>query len=1028
MSDLEELDEDFSEFEDSERDEDSSGVLDFVCNKNECPAFGKCHLVPTQLRVGSDSPKEIVLFVGLAPGRSDISDGIPFTGKGGTLLRDTVRKLNSRGVSVAYSNVTRYFARTEDGGQAMPDPEAVTQCLDLLKADIARLNPTKVVVLGSAALRSIIPKSPKIALARGQHFTSDSIGQFFVTYDPNFVLKKQNLYEQWRNDLQLALGSKEDANKHKKWSKPWKYRLLTNLDDIEKYVNYLLTNESIKVVACDTETKNLNKRYDNKLGMFQFCHDGKNAVAIPYHHPQAGYTLQEYQRLDNILVKLFTHPDPPFRYWIFHNMEFDFRMIMNFGLGVVKFNRPLLDVMTMAYSQDENRGKSGIEGPYRLENLIRDYMKVEKYGDDPEIARLREQGRLLEVDMERLAKYGCGDAVYTFRLFWALKERAKKENFDTQMLKSAEYWYEPVTRMNGIMSSNGLWTDIDQLRKLANPKESPITKRMKEIRDWWRTSDAAKKTNKIMVKQALGGKMASPFGKKEAWVFDINKVDHKTCMFFDIMELEPVDFGKSKRTIFNGPSAGAEVPCGKLDKKFQEKYGESVEEVSMLQEHSGLKKLASSYIKSIFEFLDPRRGAEGSKDNRVRPSFWITTTDTGRSSCTEPNLQQVPRADNWAKKEIKNMFAAEPGTALIQLDFMTSEVRWWGILSKCPALAKAFDEGKKARARYHELCNKYSSKYPKLKYPVLEAGAAILSAEANLKENESALAILSEKGEHSSKALEIAQRALNKDKEFRELCEAKNYAGIAGDIHKSTASQMYQVPIEEVTKSQRTDTKTIVFGSMFGRGAKAIALQLGISDIDVVYGRIRDFFNKFVAAEQWFFDIESCAEQNGFVESPIGRRRRLITFMIGSNDKGDIARAKRIARNSPIQGISSDAAFLGAAMFCDHLIDTGKWHVHPDNECWLIEDVVHDSLVLQVPLEDVPAAVEEVKPFFSTKLMERMTKVWGVNFNIPLEVDFELGLKWGNLKSWDGTQLHLDHMMGLLRKENEERLNAVYSQ
>lgn len=992
-----------------------SGILDFDCEQSQCPIFGNCHLVPTQFLEGKINPEEIVLFIGEAPGKKEVSDGIPFIGRSGKLLRDTIRKMNSRGVSIAYANIARYWPRNESGETIPPDPAASKACLKHLRADIEKIKPSKIVVLGGTALKTLFPEAPKISIARGQHFKHDSFGNVFATYHPAFILRKHNMYEQWRNDLQLILGSEKLLKRENRWAKPWDYRLLTDIDEIEKYFDFLLTDPSIKMVSCDTETKNLNKRYDNTLGMIQFCHDGKNAVAIPYHHPASGFSLEDYKRLDAALIKLFTTPDPPFRYWVFHGMEFDFRMFLNFGLGILKYNRPLMDTMTLAYCQDENRGKSGIDRPYSLENLIRDYMKVEKYGDD-DIARMRSQGRLLEIDIERLAQYGCSDAVYTFRLFFNILDRAKREDYKTKLLKLCEHWFEPVTRMNAIMGSNGFWVDIDQLRFLNNKDKSPITIRMAQIDSWWKTSKFAKKVNSVMRRRELGGKMKPIFSSTGDWVFDIDKQDHKRTLFFDIMELEPIDFGKSKRKILYGPSKGKEVPAGKLDKHFQEKYTERYEEVAMLQEYSGLKKLATSYVKSIFEFLDPRNETEGSKDQRVRPSFWTTTTDTGRSSCTDPNLQQVPRADNWAKKEIKNMYAAEPGTALIQLDFMTSEVRWWGILAQCPSLAEAFAGGKRARLRYHELSGKYVAKHPKLKYPVLDAGVALLDVD---------MGELRDGGQHPHKALKVAERALASDLEFKELCEAKKKAGIDGDLHKATASQMYQVAIEKVTKIQRNDTKQIVFGSMFGRGAKAIAQQLGVADIKKVENRISDFFKQFVAAEQWFFDIEDFAEQNGYVESDIGRRRRLITFKLGLSDKGDIARAKRIARNAPIQGISSDAAFLGAAMFCEWIIENDKWHVHPTKECWLIQDVVHDSCVLQVPIEDVPEVVAAIQPFFTSKLMERMTEVWGVNFNIPLEIDFEVGLKWGEMKSWDSTNLHLDYIMNRLHKKNVERMQET---
>jgi DNA polymerase I-like protein with 3'-5' exonuclease and polymerase domains len=525
-------------------------------------------------------------------------------------------------------------------------------------------------------------------------------------------------------------------------------------------------------------------------------------------------------------------------------------------------------------------------------------------------------------------------------------------------------------------------------------------------------------------------------------MFNIDKTEHKQCLFFDVMDLAPLDYGKSTRTPIVAADSGMEVkptPAGKLDKAFQERYL-NIPEVERLNEHSGLKKLKTSYVKSIYEFLDPKNGQEGALDSRVRPSFWVTTTDTGRSSCTDPNLQQVPRADNWAKTEIKNMYAAEPGCALIQLDFMTSEVRWWGILSGCPSLAKAFLDGKKARDDYAVKAADYIRRKPKMRYELLAAGVAMINPEDadangrfNFKPKTGANSLEMLKGKHPTKALKIAWRLLHTDKAFRELCQAKIFAGIAGDIHKSTASQMYKVPITQVTKSQRTDTKSIVFGTMFGRGVKAIAAQLRIDDIRDVQERIDNFFAQFPVAERWMYDIEEKGEEKGYVESPIGRRRRLLTFQMGYGDDGEIARAKRIARNAPIQGISSDGAFLGAALFCDWLIENDKWHPHPTKECWQLQDVVHDSLVLQVPIEDVPEALRELKPWFTNKLMEKMVDIWGrseenpdgVEFNIPLEVDFEFGLKWGEIEPWDGTQVHLDYLMNRLRKEEAARIQEV---
>jgi len=1003
-----------------------SGVLSFDCKQSQCPAYDRCDLVPTQVRVikGTERPDEVILFIGDSVGKHESANSLPFQGRGGDLLRKTIRKLNVRKLTIAYTSITRYWPRNENGERCEPDPEAVSSCMTHLLRDVEHLKPSKIVALGSKALKILFPDAPGILKSRGKHFDHPQLGQIFVTYDPGLMLKKQNLFYQWEADLQLMLSSDKLVSKSNKWSKPYEWRLLSSVDEIEEYVEELINNKKLKIIALDTETKNLNARYDNTLGTLQFSEDGKRGTVIPYHHPKAGWWPDELKRIDNALIKLFTTPNPPWKYWVFHNAGFDYRMIFNFALGVTNFNRPLMDTGMMAYSQDENRGKSGIDKPYSLDSLLRDYLKVEKY-EDKEIEQLKKQGKLLEIEIDRLAKYGASDSVYTFRLFFYILERAKREGYKDKLLKLCKHWFEPVSRMNSIMQSNGFWVDEHQLRVLGNNKTSPIVKRMEEIEKGWRSNANAIEANKRLVESSLGGKMASAFGGgKGSWEFSIDKMEHKRCLFFDVMNLEPLDYGKGTRIPLVEAPEGKEVaptPVGKLDRAFQDRYSD-LEEVALYHEWQGLKKLKTSYVTSIESFLDPRNGKEGAKDSRVRPTFWVTTTDTGRSSCTNPNLQQVPRADNWAKKEIKNMFAAEPGCALIQLDFMTSEVRWWGILAQCPALAKAFENGKIAREDYKTQSENYSRKHPKLRYEVVMAAEKMITDKFEMKKNSELNEL---KGKFPTKALKLAYRLMKNDIEFFNLIKTKVWSSVAGDLHKNTASQMYSVPLLEVNKSMRNDTKAIVFGTMFGRGPKAIAQQLKIADINDVQQKIRNFFDQFPDAEAWMYDSEKFGERNAYVESPIGRRRRLLTFQMGFGDEGEIARAKRIARNSPIQGISSDGAFLGASMFSEWLIEEGKWHVHPDKKCWLLQDVVHDSLVLQVPIEDVPEALQAVEPFFSTKLMERMENVWDINFNIELEVDFEIGLKWGDLVSWDGTNLHLDYLMNQLRKQESERQNKA---
>lgn len=243
---------------------------------------------------------------------------------------------------------------------------------------------------------------------------------------------------------------------------------------------------------------------------------------------------------------------------------------------------------------------------------------------------------------------------------------------------------------------------------------------------------------------------------------------------------------------------------------------------------------------------------------------------------------------------------------------------------------------------------------------------------------------------------EYAADPFNKEKEAR--------AKLAGDIHKMTASLMFGVPVEKVKKEMRSATKSIVFGWMYGRSTKSIAAQIGKS-IEQTQELCDQFAAKFPTAAQWLDWAEATAAKNLWIESPIYRRRRLDAFMSG--DDWLIAEANRLARNSPIQSISSDGAMIGSALFADYIEDHGK--------PWRLVNSVHDSSVTELPIADIQEMIEVAKPLYETGVMNYMSDKWGVVFNAPVEVEFEVsqaprhGL--GDLAKWDFAQPNLDKII-----------------
>lgn len=372
-----------------------------------------------------------------------------------------------------------------------------------------------------------------------------------------------------------------------------------------------------------------------------------------------------------------------------------------------------------------------------------------------------------------------------------------------------------------------------------------------------------------------------------------------------------------------------------VDKTFFEAYAE-YDEIKWIQEDTSIKKLSTSYGSQVVEFVDPSCGnLDCSTDTRVRPDFGFVNTATGRPSCQAPNAQQVPRADNWAKASIKSMYCAaqsygpwRPGRpverVLVQLDYMANEVRWLAVLAQDQMLGNALLRGKTARDEFR-------------RNPTPENAAR---------------------------------------------------ARLAGDIHTQTASLMFGIPPEKVTKDLRQITKSIVFATIYGGGPKLIAAKTKKDDLEEVKALIRKFERSMPDANKWLKWIENFATENLFVESPLGRRRRLYEFL--TDDDGEAAACRRIARNAPIQGVASDACLVGAALWMDWIEDHGR--------DWIITNVVHDSCVTEVPIGDLQEVLIEAEKCFTTRMMKKLKELWGVRFVCPLEVEFEVGVRWGEMR------------------------------
>ena len=193
------------------------------------------------------------------------------------------------------------------------------------------------------------------------------------------------------------------------------------------------------------------------------------------------------------------------------------------------------------------------------------------------------------------------------------------------------------------------------------------------------------------------------------------------------------------------------------------------------------------------------------------------------------------------------------------------------------------------------------------------------------------------------------------------------------DIHSSTASAVFNVPLNKVTKEQRSNAKVVNFGIIYGVSAFGLSNQTNMNRKESKE-LIEKYFEKYPKLNQYMNNQISFARDNGFVETILGRRR----YLKDINSQNSIVRgaAERNAINAPIQGSAADIIKI-AMINIQNKLSSGNYISK-----MLLQ--VHDELVFDV---FKPELIEIIN--LTRNEMEQAYKI-----NVPLTVDLNYGLNW----------------------------------
>ncbi|MDP2735704.1 MAG: DNA polymerase A family protein, partial [bacterium] len=199
------------------------------------------------------------------------------------------------------------------------------------------------------------------------------------------------------------------------------------------------------------------------------------------------------------------------------------------------------------------------------------------------------------------------------------------------------------------------------------------------------------------------------------------------------------------------------------------------------------------------------------------------------------------------------------------------------------------------------------------------------------------------------------------------------------DLHTLTASQMFGIPIDQVSKEKRFQAKSINFGLMYGRGARSLAVQLGVSE-DEALKLLQKYFSRYGKVRDWLNQASKEAVRLGYSRTLGGRKRYYPK--INPGDPGaerQISYIERQGKNTPIQGASADMTKYALVYIRERLRKEGldATPIH----------TVHDEIVVE-------ARADQAKK--TAKLLEEEMMRAGERFlkKVPVKVDAVVSDIW----------------------------------
>lgn len=217
--------------------------------------------------------------------------------------------------------------------------------------------------------------------------------------------------------------------------------------------------------------------------------------------------------------------------------------------------------------------------------------------------------------------------------------------------------------------------------------------------------------------------------------------------------------------------------------------------------------------------------------------------------------------------------------------------------------------------------------------------------------------------------------------ELRALCALSQSQMMAqvykegGDLHNIVSTEIFG---PGYTKRERMIAKAIVFGLVYGRSISNIAETFGLT-MHKAQEYYHTFLGRFDGVEEWMENQKKFALENGYVETPTGRRRRF-----GLITRSNYAEVQRQAVNTPVQSVASDFMLISLTRLQPYIAAQGGNILFP----------LHDSIMFELPVDKWKEIVVHI-----VEVMEAVPEEIFGDF-LPFAADCDVGWRWGDMREF----------------------------